>query len=82
MGQPRVEPNRVKVVADGVCLAAEELWRGAGGIRYNLGASPGFCLAFAQGLKGSVVVTIPEPGTLAVMGLGLFTLGAFVRRRQ
>lgn len=46
----------------------------------NFGGSPGFDLAFAQGLEGSSVITspIPEPGMIALLGAGLFGLA----RRQ
>lgn len=47
----------------------------------NFGASPGFDLAFARGLEGSVVV-IPEPATLALLGLGLLAIGATARLRR
>ena len=46
----------------------------------NFGASPGFDVAFVQGLEGSVVV-VPEPATLALVGLALFALVGVARRR-
>ena len=46
----------------------------------NAGGSPGFDLAFVQGLEGSVVV--PEPGTLTLLGLSLAGLAATRRRKQ
>lgn len=44
----------------------------------NLGASPGFDLAFVRGLEGSV---IPEPASIALVGSGL-ALGAAVGTRR
>ncbi|TVR97809.1 MAG: PEP-CTERM sorting domain-containing protein [Rhodospirillales bacterium] len=50
----------------------------------NFGGSPGFDLAFVQGLEGSVIITepVPEPGTLTVLSLGLFGIAAMLRRRR
>lgn len=47
----------------------------------NLGDSPGFDLAFAQGLEGSSVVTAPEPATLALLSLGLAGFSMMRRRK-
>ena len=48
----------------------------------SLGGSPGFDLAFVQGLEGSVIL-VPEPGTLALLGLGLLgVVGSSLRRRN
>lgn len=47
----------------------------------NFGASPGFDIAFVQGLEGSVVV-VPEPTTLALVGLAFLALGGAARRRK
>jgi hypothetical protein len=48
----------------------------------NFGGSPGFDLAFVQGLEGSVVIDpVPAPTTLALFGLGLAGLG-WKRRRK
>jgi len=46
----------------------------------NLGASPGFDLAFVQGLEGSVV-RVPEPGSLALALAGMFGVAGLARRR-
>ena len=48
------------------------------------GGSPGFDLAFVQGLEGSVVINpIPEPVSLALVAIGLFgVLGSTKRRRN
>lgn len=49
----------------------------------NFGGSPGFDLAFVQGLEGSVVVTpVPEPGTLALFGAALMGFGLARRRKS
>lgn len=48
----------------------------------NFGASPGFDLAFVQGLEGSVIVTVPEPGSLALLGLALLAGVARTKRRR
>lgn len=45
----------------------------------SLGDSPGFDLAYVQGLEGSSV--IPEPSSLALAGLAL-SLGGLLRRRR
>jgi len=47
----------------------------------NFGASPGFDVAFVQGLEGSVVV-VPEPTTLALVGLAILALGGTARLRR
>jgi len=47
----------------------------------NFGGSPGFDLAFVQGLEGSVVINpVPEPGTIALISAALLGLTA-VRRK-
>ena len=46
----------------------------------NFGGSPGFDLAFVQGLEGSSV-RVPEPASLALLGIGLAGLGAMRRRK-
>ena len=47
----------------------------------NFGASPGFDLAFVQGLEGSSVVTVPEPATLALLSLGLAGISIMRHRK-
>ena len=47
----------------------------------NGGASPGFDLAFVQGLEGSVVL-VPEPGILALVTLALLGLVGAARLRK
>lgn len=46
----------------------------------SFGGSPGFDLAFVQGLEGSAVIT-PQPATIALLGLGLLVAGARMRHR-
>ncbi len=49
----------------------------------NLGGSPGFDLAFVQGLEGSVVINpAQEPAALSLAALGLFGAAAAMRRRR
>jgi len=49
----------------------------------NRGASPGFDLAFVQGLEGSVVVNrVSEPASLALAALGIAAAAAVRRRRS
>ena len=49
----------------------------------NKGDSPGFDLAFVQGLEGSVVTNpIPEPASLALMAIGLLGVVAARKRRR
>ena len=47
----------------------------------NGGGSPGFDVSFVQGLEGSVVM-VTEPGTLALLGIGLVGMGLARRRRK
>jgi hypothetical protein len=47
----------------------------------NFGGSPGFDVAFVQGLEGSVVV-VPEPTTLALLGLAILAMGGTARLRR
>jgi PEP-CTERM motif len=49
----------------------------------SLGGSPGFDLAFVQGLEGSVVINpVPEPASLALVALGLLGAAAATRRHR
>jgi hypothetical protein len=47
----------------------------------NFGGSPGFDVAFVQGLEGSVVV-VPEPTTLALLGLAMLAMAGTARLRR
>ena len=47
----------------------------------NFGGSPGFDVAFVQGLDGSVVL-VPEPTTLALLGLAILAMGGTARLRR
>jgi hypothetical protein len=48
----------------------------------NGGGSPGFDVAFVQGLEGSVVPTIPLPATLPMAAAGFWALALLRRRRS
>jgi hypothetical protein len=48
----------------------------------NGGGSPGFDVAFVQGLEGSVVPTIPLPATLPLAAAGFCALALLRRRRS
>lgn len=47
----------------------------------NFGGSPGFDVAFVQGLEGSVVV-VPEPAILVLVSLALLGMGGAIRLRK
>jgi hypothetical protein len=47
----------------------------------NFGGSPGFDLAYVEGLEGSVTI-IPEPATMALLSVGLLCIGVRLRRRR
>jgi hypothetical protein len=47
----------------------------------NFGGSPGFDIAFVQGLEGSVV-RVPEPAILALVSLALLGMGGASRLRK
>ena len=41
-----------------------------------------FCVAGSANLRSPTVVDVPEPGILAMLGLGLMGMGAFLRKRK
>jgi hypothetical protein len=48
----------------------------------NFGGSPGFDVAFVQGLPGSIRNPIPEPATWAMMIMGFGVVGTLARRTR
>lgn len=49
----------------------------------SFGGSPGFDLAFVQGLEGSVVVNpVPEPGTVALLSAALLGFSTVARKAK
>jgi hypothetical protein len=50
-------------------------------ISFNAAGVPPGAFASTQVLSGDVVNTVPEPGTLALLGTGLLSIAGLVRRK-
>jgi hypothetical protein len=76
-------------VAGGVVLLGSgPLPAGMTSINYSAGVGLGGALGFGQGGQGSIVLsftpqaTVPEPGTIILLGIGLAGLGASRRQKK